>query len=585
MRRAPVAAGLAIALLALPATDGPVAGPVAGPAAGGPAVAVVGPVATVRPSDHPSGADAATLVAARNEFESFQVVVEAGTEPLTGLSVSVAEPLHGAGAAIPARNVTVYREAYYDVHTPSDLEGAPGRWPDPLIPAVDPFYRERRNAFPVTVPAGENRVAWIDVLVTRKAAPGDYDGALIVRASGFSARVPVHLTVLALTLPSTSSLASAFGMEWDGECKAHYADRCFDDEAARWQIKSLYVRAALEDRVTISYPAFQPPSGHGSPGSESAFFRRYILPLLQGRSPDDPAGLWTRVRLPGARLTSIQVDRDPSQLAQWKLEATRGGFVARSFLYACDEPNEDAGAWRSCTQNATDAVSRWPGLHVLVTATIRNADRFGATSLTDRLVPIVNEIDDKPGASSYSGNQRPSYRSYLRADPGNRLWMYTSCESHGCSGDPGSDPYWAGWPSYAIDQPGSEARAVGWLSFEYRTTGELYYDVDYDLASAWTDQFDFGGNGDGTLFYPGTPERIGGTHDIPIESIRLKRIRDGREDYEYLRYLARHGMRGRAMEVARALFPTMYRTDVTERDLDAARAELADLVESVSGRR
>src|SRR6266540_1164375 len=524
MRRAPVAAGLAIALLALPATDGPVAGPVAGPAAGGPAVAVVGPVATVRPSDHPSGADAATLVAARNEFESFQVVVEAGTEPLTGLSVSVAEPLHGAGAAIPARNVTVYRA-------------------------------------------------------------GDYDGALIVRASGFSARVPVHLTVLALTLPSTSSLASAFGMEWDGECKAHYADRCFDDEAARWQIKSLYVRAALEDRVTISYPAFQPPSGHGSPGSESAFFRRYILPLLQGRSPDDPAGLWTRVRLPGARLTSIQVDRDPSQLAQWKLEATRGGFVARSFLYACDEPNEDAGAWRSCTQNATDAVSRWPGLHVLVTATIRNADRFGATSLTDRLVPIVNEIDDKPGASSYSGNQRPSYRSYLRADPGNRLWMYTSCESHGCSGDPGSDPYWAGWPSYAIDQPGSEARAVGWLSFEYRTTGELYYDVDYDLASAWTDQFDFGGNGDGTLFYPGTPERIGGTHDIPIESIRLKRIRDGREDYEYLRYLARHGMRGRAMEVARALFPTMYRTDVTERDLDAARAELADLVESVSGRR
>jgi len=42
------------------------------------------------------------------------------------------------------------------------------------------------------------------------------------------------------------------------------------------------------------------------------------------------------------------------------------------------------------------------------------------------------------------------------------------------------------------------------------------------LTTAWTDQYRFGGNGDGTLFYPGTPDRVGGTDPIPIESMRMK---------------------------------------------------------------
>jgi hypothetical protein len=193
-------------------------------------------------------------------------------------------------------------------------------------------------------------------------------------------------------------------------------------------------------------------------------------------------------------------------------------------------------------------------------------------------VPIVNEMDDKPGIGSpYAGNQRSKYNPFL-SQPGNRLWLYTSCESHSCSGDSGSDPYWRGWPSYVVDQPASEHRAMGIVSYEYGASGELYFAVDYDLDTAWTDQYDFGGNGDGTLFYPGTPKRIGGQHDIPVDSIRLKRIRDGREDYEYLHLLDRRGERAQAMSVARGLFPTLYQTDVSSADFAKARARLAALI-------
>jgi hypothetical protein len=536
-------------------------------------VGVFNSLRSVKPNAAPNGAPQARISAARNEFESFQVAISAGAAPLRGVNVSVSAPLTGPGGTIPQRNVRIYREAYLDITHPSDLEGSKGRWPDALIPKVDEFYGERRNAFPVNVPAGENRVAWVDVLVPPGQAAGNYSGSLRVTADGgFSRSVPIALHVYPFGIPSTSTLQSAFGIDWE-VCTAHYGNNCIQNEEKGWALKSLYVRAGLEDRISLSYLEYQPPA----PGDESAWFRQYALPLIQGKTPENDAGSWLPMLLRGARMTSVQVDGG-SFLDDWKREAKAGGFTSRSFLYACDEPNTDASTWQYCKQQARSARQGWPGLAVLITSTIQNADAFNATSLIDILVPIVNEMDDKAGIGSpYAGNQRPKYDPFV-SQPGNRLWLYTSCESHGCSGDPGSDPYWAGWPSYVIDQPASEQRAMGFVSYEYGASGELYFAVDYDLKTAWTDQYDFGGNGDGTLFYPGTPARIGGQHDIPIDSIRLKRIRDGREDYEYLHILSQRGQGAQAMNVARGLFPTLYRTDVSPAAFEKARARLAALI-------
>jgi hypothetical protein len=528
---------------------------------------------TVRPGTDPSGPNQASIAAARNEFESFQVAISARDAPLGNVDVRLSSPLTGPGGTIPAHNLTIYREAYLDIKQPSDLEGGRGRWPDALIPRVDPFYGERRNAFPVNIPQGENRVAWVDVLVPPNQAAGDYSGRLrVTGAAGFSRIVPIDLHVYPFGIPSTSTLQSAFGIDWE-VCTAHYGNDCIQNEERGWALKSLYERAGLEDRVTLSYPEYQPPV----PGDESAWFRQYALPLIQGKTAQNDAGSWLPVRLRGARLTSIQVD-GPPYLDDWKREAKVGGFTSRAFFYACDEPNTDGDTWRYCKQQARSARQGWAGLDVLITSTIQNANRFDATNLIDILVPIVNEMDDKLGIGSpYAGNQRSKYNPYL-AQPGNRLWLYTSCESHSCSGDPGNDPYWRGWPSYVIDQPASEHRAMGFVSYEYGASGELYFAVDHDLDTAWRNQYDFGGNGDGTLFYPGTPRRIGGQHDIPIDSIRLKRIRDGREDYEYLHILDRRGHRAQAMNVARGLFPTLYDTDVTASRFEGARAHLAALI-------
>ena len=146
------------------------------------------------------------------------------------------------------------------------------------------------------------------------------------------------------------------------------------------------------------------------------------------------------------------------------------------------------------------------------------------------------------------------------------IWQYQSCASWGCYAgwrvqcgaqwpfaERGCD---MGWPSMAIDHSGVRNRVMEWSSWLEEVSGELYWDSifgyrrpgpqpdpskwgGHNPPDPWTMQTPTGdpksaGSGDGNLLAPGTPGKIGGTTDIPVESIRLKSMRDGVEDYELL---------------------------------------------------
>ena len=116
-----------------------------------------------------------------------------------------------------------------------------------------------------------------------------------------------------------------------------------------------------------------------------------------------------------------------------------------------------------------------------------------------------------------------------------------------------------------------------WVAFGRGFTGELYWDTAYAQAIAadpWRETYFFSGNGDGSLFYPGTPDRIGGATDVPVESMRLKHVRDGIEDHEWLVALAGAEGRAAAAAAALALFPRAFSAEALspERLLEARRA-------------
>ena len=102
--------------------------------------------------------------------------------------------------------------------------------------------------------------------------------------------------------------------------------------------------------------------------------------------------------------------------------------------------------------------------------------------------------------------------------------------------------------------------------------------------TSWEVQWLAGGNGDGSLTYPGRPDRIGGTSTIPIASLRLKQIRDGLQDLEYM-YLLEDatGSSAAAMAIVDSVVRTTYDFELDPSAMLAARAKLAAAIEAAMG--
>ena len=515
-----------------------------------------------RPSDSLPTATSANIEAARNEFEAFQIVISGGASGVSGVTASVSDLTGPGGAILSSDHIVLYRVGLYNVSIPSNTEGSVGPWPDPLIPAVDPYYHETRNAFPFDVPPGELRAIWVDIFVPSGTPAGVYQGTVTVQGSGLGTKqVPISLRVRNFELPSTASLPSAYFIGTGYACRAHLGS-C--SAAQREEFQALYAKALLDHRMTPAdaITIFDAPS--------FSTMDQYWRPLLLGT-----ADTW----LQGARLTTIQVrTRDSGALTALRQHLESMGWGGILFDYTCDEP--PAG----CSFSSIPGLASGPqaaGVRTMVTTDIDSATAHGLLDAIDILCPLINVMHNK-GQSSRRGD----YDSFLARSSMKLLWWYQSCVSHGCASGCATttDPYYTGWPSYMIDCSAIQNRAMEWLTFTHDIQGELYFGLTHMLSTAWTNSCDFGGNGDGTLLYPGRPSDIGGTHHIPVMSIRIKMIREGMEDYEYLTLLKNLGDEAYARQVASGLFPEPGSvTSANEDQLYQARSLLADRIEQLLG--
>ncbi len=496
--------------------------------------------------------------AAGNEVAAFQVAILGGTGGVPGVSASLQDLHDGAGHGLPAGSITLFREDVLNVTQPSDGGGGTGNYPDALVPAQDEVAGEARSAFPFDVAAGQTRAIWVDVRVPAHAGPDVFRGTLAL-SGGIQAQIPVVLTVYPFDLPATSSLRSAFLAFTPSICALELgsADACASP--AGQALLSRYVQLALDHRVSLTNVEPVAASASDLSGYDTA-----LAPFLEGSAP---------TRLAGAKLTSLQypLGANAAQYQAFLSDAQAHGWADRTFVYAADEPGFGASTWDQARQVVSAVQSAAPGLPTLVTTTVQAAQQNGVAP--NILVPAVNEMDDVSG--TYAGDQRPAYDSFVQS--GGQLWMYQSCMSHGCAF--GGDPTQSGWPSYMIDASPVRNRAMQWADFREQVSGELYYEtVNAYQGDPWTDQYRFGGNGDGTLFYPGGPSRIGGSTEVPLASLRLKQIRAGMEDYEYLTLVSALGDPGFAMTQAQTVVPSVHAVNPDPNALRAARAALAQRI-------
>ncbi|NDQ58425.1 MAG: DUF4091 domain-containing protein [Acidipila sp.] len=612
------------------------------------AASLIDTMTKVRPYDVITGATTINLAAAAQEYADWQVLVTGVSEDLTGVDVAVSDFRDSRGNTISQSNATIYLEKYLNIANPSRLHGSDtGEWPEPLIPKVDPFVHETRNAFPFNVnrispayrkipittggasinsgigdgtasssgvytgtaqerfdiivdgpgavgaatfkwstdggvtfrglrvptsinpislsdgvrvsfrPGGvvgvldfntgdtfwihagplRNQPVWIDLYVPQATPSGDYTGNVTVSQAGKPpAILPVNLHVYTFTLPATSSMRSLFEMSWTTLTQAHYL-LGFGPQTQ--VLGELYGTACLINRITCGSPPFGPIYSYNSNGTiASADYRAYdaaLSPLANGTATPH-----------GETLTSIKMGsmgtnetKQFFSIQDLLAHLASKGWRTRLLDYSSNEPHYPAD-FVALMKRASLVRSVDNSLRTLATTGISNFN-FTTVGYISRYVASWMALGLKDYQRGPSASLPAFYQKRLAQ--GDELWWYDSCVTHGCSGN-GGTPFMDNYPALIADTSAVMNRVWGLMTLvPYGAAGMFYYDTTYAFSQyyrmaqpridAWDSIYYYGGNGDGTFFYPGRPANIGGTTHIPIESLRLKHIRDAMVDAEY----------------------------------------------------
>ena len=515
------------------------------------------PLTRVQPTDPPGTSTAAAIKAARNEYEAFQLVIRApATQALSNVNV-VASDLVGPGL-IDKRNLTLYREHYIQVTTPSPNSPYPaGWWPDALIPFVNPETGQplggRFPAAPFPVPAGQNQPVWVEVFVPKGTPAGTYQGQLTVTADGATSTVvPLTLTVWNFTLPSRPSLRSTFG-DISNLDRFHGVSEGTPEYN---EVDRRYVTALVKHRLMPYTPAATIPdiASDGSidtTRSDSAM--RFYMDTLGANSWRSPF----REQNPFSDPLGADRPRALRYLRSLYDYLAANGWADRALIFPVDEPGS-AQDYQKVRDFASLVHEASPNLKVLLTEQPTPQDPLWGNlyGSVDIWVPTVNNYDP--------------VSAQARQALGEEVWSYsTSWQCIGC-------------PTWFLDYPVLNYRILPWINRRFNITGLLYWSTTYwdQVSDPWVDLKTYGSyNGDGALFYPGNAVGYQG----PVVSIRLKAVRDGMEEYEYLKLLADLGDKASADTIAQHIATSFTSWSQNPVDLYTAREQLAQQIIQLGG--
>jgi hypothetical protein len=454
------------------------------------------------------------MFAAKNEFEPFQIVVRADAAATATLQLS---PFAGPSSAIT--RVEIRRVDYVRVSTASDASSLSStQIPDPLRPTA--FGANE------ALPANQNQPFWITVYVPPTAVAGDYTATLTITVGGIAQAVPVSLHVYDFALPANIG----FEGEWNASFEALGGSESL---AAVQKLKDFF----YEHRLTPSSVAW--PAGLNYNG---------------GISYDCTTG----------QFVTEANDYDFSRLGPKYIDGTSwngAGFPTFRVMACVDNetprPDTFCGVARGSDHRGTTAYNAaWSKLLGAIDATLVAHDWTGKgyyyvqnepqnqadydlaaylANLTKTAAPHLRiaiseepkpEIVENPAANGHSYDLwwadlsafKPDY-AQLRQAAGETVWWYF------LYGDlpPHFNPI-------TLDHAGIESRIAFWAAWRYRIRGFAYYSV-----TGWGDNpyqnprpQGTNQNGDGFLLYPPDPTGL-------VTSIRWELLREGAEDFEYLR--------------------------------------------------
>lgn len=244
-------------------------------------------------------------------------------------------------------------------------------------------------------------------------------------------------------------------------------------------------------------------------------------------------------------------------------ELKKHNWLRKAYCYWYDEPEESAYPFVIKGMRLLKAT--FPNVRRLLTEQ-PEPPLYRYVDLWVPVLPLYNEE-----------------RCKERQRVGQEVWWYVCCGPR--------HPY----PNNFIDYPGIEHRIRLWMNWKYNVTGDLYWSTTYwhknpwqIPMSYWPDDKGMWGNGDGYLLYP--PQRGEAKEKMicgPVPSIRMKLIREGIEDTEYLWMLQEKVGKMKsppkeaveALNLARSLVPSLTEFCRSPEELQLVRLKVATALE------
>lgn len=486
--------------------------------------------------------EALVIAAAGNETEAAQLVLRPD-RPLRGLRLRPTGLTGPEGASLPADRVEVLRVGHVEVRRPTDMAGEAAPWPDPLLP-VDSA---------LDLAARRNQPFWIRVSVPSSTPGGTYEGALVLTAEGFEARVPLRVEVSGFDLPGRMTCETAFGFSPGHLWRYHGVD----DEAGRRRLLDLYLESFSRHHISPYDPApLDPPRITWPDLTDRVVAEGEVIePAIDFTAWDaamtraiEEYGFNTfRLRLPGMGGGSFHRRREPAlqgygaDTPQYQAlfrgcagaverHLRRQGWLDEAFVYWFDEPAPKD--YPFVMDGFRRLASAAPGLRRMLTEQVEPELAGGP----DLWCPLASRFD--------AGAAAP------RREAGERFWWYLCTVPK------------APYPGLFIDRAGTDLRVWLWQTWQAGVDGILVWATNYwtseaaypgELQDPYEDPMSWmslrvgaegarrpWGNGDGRFLYP-PPGALGESPVLagPVESIRWEMLRDGIEDYEYLVMLRR----------------------------------------------
>jgi hypothetical protein len=504
-----------------------------------------------------------SLFSARNEVVAFQLIIEAGpagaqqvTVEIDSLSAATAVIKNSGPAGDPSdfrgKHIELFVEHYTQVTQRSptysgfglpNAQAKPdadhlGWIPDALVPFEAPVKNPAhgQGGAPFPIGARKNQGVWVDIYVSKDTPKGTYAGTIkIIEAGTIVQRIPLELRVFGFALPDENH--HNLFIAWNEEFLPNRYGIAYNS-ARYWEVFRKFMNLSHRHRLSLV-------DGRRSLDGASGFIQNlggyytgeYFTPGYRYEGP----GMNT-----GDRVYSIGTYDQPSNGAV-------SGFA----------PNTKE-AW----QKAADAWEGWFRDKAPNTLRFKYMDDEG--DVTNPLV--VQAIKDKCSwITSSAGVGRNLHRFFTKEfvyqgfydyidiwamsdAPGFQLSILRNRRAQGdrfCSYN-GTRPMW-GNPEL-IDLPATDSRVNPWICWKYGVDLLFYWSSSFYAeynpphpmgVNVWANNYVPGGNplgvdksfGAGMLFYPGVEAQY--TEDSrgvdgPITCIRMKNMRRGAQDYEYL---------------------------------------------------